>query len=156
MATEVFLAEDLTRLKTMNVRLVLSCLQPHEFALGPAVYAKAYRHRGIDWHLVPIPDMAIPTPELDIALDGAWGAAEKIFATGGRVALHCLAGLGRTGTVAARFAMNHGLSARQAIALIRKQHSSKAIETREQENYLLARERTGNLGDGDGLLSDGD
>ena len=56
---------------------------------------------------------------------------------GDAVAIHCLAGLGRTGTIAARFLMQFGLRAEQAISQIRQQHSIYAIETTAQEKYLV-------------------
>lgn len=138
-ATADLLAEDLARLESTQNRLVLSCLTTPELRLGRQLYATAYRRMGIDWLVVPIPDMTAPTPENDIALDRALAAADRILRQAG-VAIHCMAGLGRTGTVAARFAMDRGLPASEAIALIRRQHDGRAIETRGQVDYLMARE----------------
>lgn len=139
-AADRFLLEDLGRLETQDTRMVLSCLCQAELTLGVDRYAKEYKRRGVAWHVVPIADMSAPSPEQDIALDRVFSTAEPLLATGGRIAIHCLAGLGRTGTVAARLAMKYGLTAAQAIAFIRAGHDSKAIETPEQETYLLTRD----------------
>jgi len=146
--TADLLAQDLARLVRQEVRLVLSCLTAPELSLGQRAYATAYRRQGIDWLMVPIPDMTAPTPDLDIALDEALAAVGRVLRDAG-VAIHCMAGLGRTGTIAARFAMDRGLPASQAITLIRQQHDRGAIETRAQEDYLNARalRRTGNQAD---------
>lgn len=139
-ATPEFLAEDLSRLQTHNTRMVLSCICDSEFTLGIERYADEFQRKGIIWRRVAIPDMTPPSPEHDNALDQVLDEAAVTLVDGGGLAIHCLAGLGRTGTVAARYAMSEGMSAAVAIDFIRTQHDKKAIETREQENYLIARE----------------
>ena len=63
-------------------------------------------------------------------------ALRGALATGGRFAMHCYAGLGRTGTVAARLLVEHGMAPAEAIALVRKIRPG-SIETDEQERYVL-------------------
>jgi hypothetical protein len=134
------LLQDLRRLQANDTRMVLSCICDSEFVLGVGCYGEEFRRIGIVWRKVAIPDMTAPAPNHDVALDNVLAEARRVLADGGGLAIHCLAGLGRTGTVAARFAMTEGLTARQAIDFIRTQHSHKAIETREQESYLLSRD----------------
>lgn len=50
--------------------------------------------------------------------------------------MHCRAGLGRTGTVAARLLVEHGARPADAIALVRTVRPG-SIETVEQESYVL-------------------
>ncbi|MEQ9248922.1 MAG: dual specificity protein phosphatase family protein [Nitratireductor sp.] len=138
--SEAFLSADMNKLSKAGIRLILSCLDVGELTLGPDRYASAYRRHGIDWLVVPIPDMTPPTPEVDVALDLALIRVERVLQAGLGVGIHCMAGLGRTGTVAARFAMQFGLSAPQAIELIRTKHDRQAIETPEQETYLHLRD----------------
>ena len=134
------LMQDLRRLQAHDARMVLSCICDSEFALGVGCYAEEFQRMGITWRKVPIPDMTAPSPDHDIALDCVLAEAKQVLANGGGLAIHCLAGLGRTGTVAARFAMTEGLTAAQAIAFIRTRHNHQAIETHEQEAYLLRRD----------------
>jgi len=54
---------------------------------------------------------------------------------GDSVALHCRAGLGRTGTVAARVLLERGLNVQAAVDLVRQARPG-AIETQVQEAYL--------------------
>ncbi|SHN04165.1 phosphatase domain-containing putative toxin [Roseibium suaedae] len=132
-----FLQEDLQRLKDSNVRLLLSCLTAEELVLGVNQYARTLAALGIDWQLISIPDMSPPSTEHADKLDSAFASARSVMASGYPVAIHCMAGLGRTGTVAAGLAMTYGLSAEEAIAFIRATHDREAIETPEQKAYLL-------------------
>jgi len=132
------LEEDVQRLAKFDVKLVVSCISEPELLLGTPAYAEAFQRAGIEWHLVPIPDMSPPSVANDVTLAATFQSAKSVLADdGSTIAFHCLAGLGRTGTVAARFAMTYGLSAHDAIQFIRTHHDRKAIETKEQEAYLL-------------------
>jgi protein-tyrosine phosphatase len=61
---------------------------------------------------------------------------DAAIAQGGRVALHCVAGLGRSGMVAASYLTRGGTNADAAIALVREKRSPRAIETAVQENFV--------------------
>ena len=144
-ATIAFLKEDLQRLKDNNVRLLLSCLSEEELALGVDQYAQALSALGIDWRLISIPDMAPPASEQADKLADAFASARAVLASGHPIAIHCMAGLGRTGTIAAGLAMTYGMSAEEAIAFIRAAHDREAIETPEQEAYLLDQQTASRL-----------
>lgn len=133
------LEEDVDRLEHHSVKMVVSCLTEAELLLGTERYRTAYAQRGILWHIVAIPDMAPPTEVDDARLTEALRLAEAFMANGHRLAVHCLAGLGRTGTVAARFAMSYGLTAPEAIDFIRNRYDRRAIETGAQEAFLFSR-----------------
>ncbi|MFC6719604.1 dual specificity protein phosphatase family protein [Natrialbaceae archaeon GCM10025810] len=65
---------------------------------------------------VPIRDRYLPSGE---RLSEAVGILERATADGGRVAIHCNAGLGRTGVVAAGWLVrDRGLSAREAVDVV--------------------------------------
>jgi protein-tyrosine phosphatase len=67
-------------------------------------------------------------------------AIEQAFATGLRVAIHCGAGRGRTGTLGACVLVVRGLSPIEGIARVRRLRPG-AIETRAQEQAVFAFER---------------
>jgi atypical dual specificity phosphatase len=87
---------------------------------------------------VPVPDMDAPSLE---QLEKCISVIEKAKASNMRVAVHCLAGRGRTGTVLAAYLIRQGLSAKKAIEQIRDQRPG-SIEVRNQEDILGDYERS--------------
>jgi atypical dual specificity phosphatase len=90
---------------------------------------------------VPVEDMEPPSQE---QLDRCVSAIEKANANNMGVAVHCGAGLGRTGAVLAAYLVHQGKSAREAITRIRKLRPG-SIETEEQAEAIreFARRRGG-------------
>jgi atypical dual specificity phosphatase len=77
---------------------------------------------------VPIEDMEAPTQE---QLDRCVSAINKALDQGMGVAVHCGAGLGRTGTVLAAYLVSKGQPADNAIARVRRLRPG-SVETDEQ------------------------
>lgn len=132
------LEADVARMAAAGATAALSCLTEAELPLGAPAHAAAFARAGIARAVLPIPDMTPPGPELDAEIARRFADLRRRMASGGRVAIHCMAGLGRTGTIAARLAMTYGLDADAAIAFIRARHDPGAIETAEQEEHLRA------------------
>jgi atypical dual specificity phosphatase len=81
---------------------------------------------------VPVPDMEAPTDrQLDLLLD----TIRKANSSGMGVAIHCAAGLGRTGTVLAAYFVAKGLSSREAVDKVRNLRPG-SVETVEQERAI--------------------
>ena len=87
---------------------------------------------------VPIPDMDVPAVD---QLEQVMSVIDKARAGGMGVAVHCLAGRGRTGTVLAAYFVHRGLSAREAIEKVRDLRPG-SIEVPEQEDAIRAFERS--------------
>jgi atypical dual specificity phosphatase len=83
---------------------------------------------------VPVPDMEPPT---DRQLDHLLDTIRRANATGMGVAVHCGAGLGRTGTVLAAYFVGQGLKAKEAVAKVRELRPG-SVETADQERAVEA------------------
>jgi protein-tyrosine phosphatase len=126
-------ADDLAAMHRMGVvRLVLLVeddelerwSDPRLVELGDAAGVEVRRH--------PIPDGGAPSVE---AMDIIQAEVDEARA-GGDVAVACMGGVGRTGTVAACALVRAGLTPAAAIARVREVRHPEAVETREQERLV--------------------
>ncbi|MBA4064713.1 MAG: protein phosphatase [Isosphaera sp.] len=81
---------------------------------------------------VPVPDMAAPS---DRQLEHLTDTIRRANRAGMGVAVHCGAGLGRTGTVLAAYLVAGGLGAKEAVARVRELRPG-SVETAEQERAV--------------------
>lgn len=95
---------------------------------------------------VPVVDMEAPT---QAQLDRCVSAIERANGRSMGVAVHCGAGLGRTGVILAGFLVAQGLSAQNAIAKVRRLRPG-SVETDEQAEAVVefARRRGQRLTEG--------
>ena len=86
---------------------------------------------------IPIPDFTAPSLA---QIERAVAAVDDFLARDQPTAVHCGAGLGRTGTMLACYLVRHGSDAGKAIAAVRARRPG-SIETPEQEAVIAAYER---------------
>jgi atypical dual specificity phosphatase len=84
---------------------------------------RAYQPRRAAYAAHAISDFGIPTAEGMRATLDTMAAA---LAAGGVVYLHCRAGIGRTGTVAACLLVEHGCTGDEALALVQRKFAANA------------------------------
>lgn len=94
------------------------------------------KESGLDYLHVPVVDMSVPTEEQIMeSLEFIDRSLEK-----GAVMIHCIAGIGRTGTMFGLYLVNKGMAPESAIELIRKRRRG-SIQTTAQEMLICSWER---------------
>ena len=98
--------------------------------------SRKVRGRHVAWYHLPIEDGTIPSPQFE-----QWAAVGEglrgRLRDGFNVLVHCKGGLGRAGTIASRLMVELGTSPGKAVRAVRHARPG-AIETREQDGYVLA------------------
>ncbi|SES71230.1 cyclin-dependent kinase inhibitor 3 family protein [Oceanicella actignis] len=131
------LAQDADALARWGADAVLSLLpEPELAALGASGLGAAVQERGMAWLRFPIADFGVPAPEAMARWPGISACARRLTRDGGRLAIHCRAGLGRTGTIAALLLIEAGAPPRRAVAQVRAARPG-AIETPAQLRWLF-------------------
>lgn len=129
--------EALDAYRRVGAGLVVSLLPDHELqALGLQQLPHQCAQRGLQWGHCPVEDFSVPGAAFDAGWKTIAAKVQSLLTQGQAVVLHCRAGLGRTGTVAARILIEAGMSAPDAVDLVRATRPG-SIETPEQEAYLL-------------------
>ena len=117
---------ELKALRSQGVDTVISLtFDPPDLAL---LHKLGFKH-----HHFPLPDMSAPDMGF---IERFVGVLQHELDQGRSVAVHCGAGLGRTGTLLACYFVNEGLSAQEAIQRVRRSRPG-SVESHAQEAAVL-------------------
>lgn len=134
---EARLRHDLDTLHAAGARALVTLLPEDEMVLAcVATLGEEVEARGMLWLHLPIGDMQAPGEAFEIRWTEAGPRLRALLGEGGGVVFHCMAGLGRTGTVAARLAVDMGLTPPEAIRQVRAARPG-AIQSDQQMRYVL-------------------
>ncbi|MGM0385719.1 MAG: nitroreductase family deazaflavin-dependent oxidoreductase [Actinomycetota bacterium] len=130
------LTADLAALRDWGADVVVTLVEDRELELLKVPQlGESVREAGMEWRHAPIPDMHPPDEHFEALWPTLAAELKEILEQGGRVVVHCRAGLGRTGLVAALLAIELGDTPPQAIRRVRATRR-RVIETPGQKHYV--------------------
>ena len=131
------LLRDIDLIREFGACGVVSLVEERELMmLGVEAMPAELRRAGLWWIHLPIADMGVPGRAFELRWEQESRRIHDALAGGGHVVMHCFAGLGRTGTIAARLLIERGMEPEAAILRVRTARPG-AIQTRKQERYVL-------------------
>jgi ADP-ribosyl-[dinitrogen reductase] hydrolase len=130
------LEADLDRLVNVEHASVLVCLMEDReltrFEI-PDLIAEATQ-KGLHVLRLPIVDGCVPDSTTNVA--GLLDQIHAAIAHGDRVVIHCLGGMGRTGTIAGCYLREIGFRATDALAMLAKTRGPGCPEAERQEDFV--------------------
>lgn len=128
------LERDMEQIRQQGGTHVVCLLTEEEMDwAGVSHLAAVAEKHGLRFHHVPILDQSVPTVPI---MQSLVNEILRSCSTEAGVVLHCMGGLGRSGTVGACVLRSAGLAADAAIEAIRKARGPRAVETAVQETFV--------------------
>lgn len=132
------LAADMRVIADWGATVVVTLVEGFELdQLGVGNLGNVAEAVELDWHHLPIPDMHSPDERFERGWTYTGHVLRRKLASGERVLIHCRGGLGRTGTIAARLAIEFGTPPVDALRAVREARRG-TVETPAQEAYVRA------------------
>ncbi|WP_158239111.1 cyclin-dependent kinase inhibitor 3 family protein [Uliginosibacterium sp. TH139] len=111
---------DLQVVKDWGAEIVLTLLEDFEFTqVGVEELGSQVEKLGMHWLHLPIPDKHSPTASFAPQWQIAGPLLHACLLRGGKILIHCMGGIGRTGTIAAQILMERGMGVAEAMTAIR-------------------------------------
>jgi ADP-ribosyl-[dinitrogen reductase] hydrolase len=136
-AGEAELGEHVRSIAEWGAHALVSLIEREEFGwYGVEALPSLVSSHGIRHLHLPIEDMGVPDEDFERAWRTHGAALRGMLLDGGRVVVHCLAGLGRTGTITARLLVELGARPVEAIEIVRRVRPG-TIQTPEQVRHVM-------------------
>jgi ADP-ribosyl-[dinitrogen reductase] hydrolase len=121
------LTADLGVVHDSDARILVSLIQDKELkALGVPALGREAEALGLEWHHLPITDMGVPDKTFETRWTCEGHRLRRCLARRESLVLHCMGGLGRTGTVAARLLVEFGVTPEEAITRVREARPARS------------------------------
>lgn len=131
------ISTDIQTILTWGATIVLTLLEEQDMQdLNVSNLGTCISNAGLKWFHLPIKDYSIPTS----SFERQWKTISKDLRAHlkakNNILIHCNAGLGRSGTIAAKLLVELGFDAKDAIQQVRTTRPG-AVETSEQFDYIM-------------------
>jgi protein-tyrosine phosphatase/nicotinamidase-related amidase len=129
------LTEDIETIKEENIQNVICLLSENEFEeYGVSKLKEEYKKAGLNVCYKQILDQTVPTETM---MNETLKWLDKELLENKKTLIHCVGGIGRTGTVVACYLKKYsGLTTTEAIEVVRKSRSPRAVENELQEKFV--------------------
>lgn len=130
------MALDLEAVRVWRPDACIALLEEHEYeGLEIPSFREDVAAANLPWYFAPIRDGGTPQVEFFEAWAQIGPTIRNVLRLGGRVMIHCRAGLGRTGLLAAALLVEFGEAPEKAIAAVRTARPN-TIENTAQEDFV--------------------
>ena len=134
--TQLRLYFDLQRIRRWGAHGVVTLLEEQELKrMGLQRLPRLIKGANLWWKYLPIEDRAAPDDWFEEEWESQGARLREQLLQGERIIIHCFAGLGRTGMIAARILVECGMDPKRAIATVRHTQPAR-IQTRAQYHFV--------------------
>lgn len=133
------LGADLEDIKSSGAKALVTLMESDELSkvrVPSSELADKAAHIGLEWHHLPIRDADVPDDRFEDLWTYSGVRLRNLLLKGEKIVIHCLGGLGRTGTLAGRLLVEFGATPGDAIRAVRAARGTGAIENKKQEEYV--------------------
>jgi len=145
------LTVDLEVIKSSGAKALMTLMENDELSAVQVPFTELGEKAaslGLEWHHhLPVRNDDVPDCSFEDVLTYSGLRFRDLLIQGKKVVIHCLGGMGRTGTIAARLLVEVGASPNDAIRAVRAVRTG-AVQTRKQEEPHLCDHLRGNTGGG--------
>ncbi len=129
---------DIKELVDWGAKGVITLNEEHELSIaGIADLPDRLAREGLWWRHLPMMDMYIPEADFEQEWLREGARIRNLLKHGEGIIIHCYAGLGRTGLLAAKLLVEFGMQPEDAITKVRESNKRR-IQTKEQAEYIRA------------------